>query len=221
MKLSHRQQIALFSGILIIIFLIVLVMNYRPVIHELRGLKFNQQTFIHVFRGQGLMAILPLTLLVAAVTVVPGAPNSVMAVISGICLGAPLGFIANVVGLSIGNMIGSFLVDRLEDLRKQSKPSRILDDLLKMQHPKIGVLLGYCVPFVPNALVHIAASDLKINRSQLNELIILGSIPTAFFYAFGGDAVLHLNITRLIVAVVIVAASAGLILIIRRDRKKA
>jgi uncharacterized membrane protein YdjX (TVP38/TMEM64 family) len=96
----------------------------------------------------------------------------------------------------------------------------MLDDLLKMQHPRLGLVLAYAVPFIPNPLVHVAAAELRIPRQQMVGLILAGSLPTAFAYAFGGDAVLRFRPGRLTVAALIIIALAGLIWLIRRDRKQ-
>ena len=220
MHLSRKHIIIIISATVGVLLLGVLLWHYFPALRLLKQPTFDRATFIREFRGRGPLAAVPIALLLAAVSLIPGAPNSVIAIVSGICLGAPLGFVVNVVGLTIGNALGALLVSRIAELRKQQKPSRILDDLLKMRHPKLGIALGYSVPFVPNTLVHIAAADLKINRQTLLGLIFAGSIPTAFFYAFGGDAVLHLNVKRLVFVAVLIAASAGVISLIRRDRKR-
>ncbi|RRG11000.1 MAG: TVP38/TMEM64 family protein [Lactobacillus sp.] len=219
MRLSRRQQLAIVGGILGVVLLGLLVWHYIPALRLIGSEQFSRRHFIQLFRGRGWVAVVPITLLVTVVTMIPGAPSSVVAILSGVCLGAPLGFAANVVGISLGNSIGSLFIHRLEDLRKKQKQSRILDDLLKMRHPRIGVMLGYAVPFIPNVLVHFAAGKLQIERRSWELLILIGSVPTAFFYAFGGDAVLHLKLSRIIIAAVVIGASAGLIWLIHRDRK--
>lgn len=219
MRLTHKQLIMIIGGVIGLIMLALLVWRYWPTIEFVRTHQFNRTTFIHEFRGRGWIAMLPLTLLLAVVSMIPGAPNSVIAILNGVCLGAPLGFVTNAIGLTVGNTLGFWLVNRLDDLRKQQKPSRLLDDLLKMRHPRIGLALGYSVPFIPNMVVHVAASKLQVGSRRLEPLIMIGSLPTAFFYAFGGDAVLRLNLTRIIIAVVVIGGSVGLIWLIRRDRR--
>lgn len=194
--------------------------HYWHSLQALRLPQLNRAAFIQTFRGDGIAATIPLALLLMAVSLIPGAPNAVIAVLNGVCLGAPLGFVVNVVGLSCGNALGAILVDHLAIKRQSQKHSRLLDDLLKAQHPRIGVALGYSVPFIPNTLVHVAAAELKLPRRVLNGLIALGSLPTAFFYAFGGDAALRWRPGRLTVALILLVASAGVILVIRRDRRK-
>ena len=125
----------------------------------------------------------------------------------------------NVIGLSAGNCVGALLIDRFELRHQSPKYSRLLDDLMMASHPKLGVLLGYSVPFVPNTLVHLAAGQFQLPRKTWNGLIVLGSLPTAFFYAFGGDAALRLRPGRLAIAIGVIAASALVIQVIRRDRK--
>lgn len=218
MKQPVKRWVIGFSAVLGILLIGLLLQHYWPALHLLRQPTFNRATFIHAFRGRGWIAAIPLAVLLMAVTIIPGAPNAMIAIVSGICLGAPLGFVVNVIGLSLGNSIGALMVDRIEDHHQAKHQSRILTDLLKMRHPRIGVMLGYSVPFVPNTLVHLAAAQLAIKRPQLEQLIVLGSLPSAFFYAFGGDAVLHFDLKRVLIVVVLIVASAGLVTLMRRDR---
>jgi uncharacterized membrane protein YdjX (TVP38/TMEM64 family) len=219
MRRRVKHSVIGLSAVLGILLIGLLLHHYWPALHLLRQPAFNRATFIHAFRGRGWVAAFPLALLLMAVTIIPGAPNSMIAIVSGICLGAPLGFVVNVIGLSLGNAIGALMVDRIEDHHQAKHQSRLLNDLLKMRHPRLGVMLGYSVPFVPNTLVHLAAAQLAIKRPQLDQLIVLGSLPSAFFYAFGGDAVLHFDLKRVLIAVILIGASAGLIMLIRRDRR--
>lgn len=216
--MSRKQAFRVMAGVIGVGLLGVVIWHYW---HSLKGFTwFNRAEFITVFRGAGLWSVLPLALVLTAVSMIPGAPNSVIAVLNGVCLGAPLGFLVNVIGLSAGNCIGSLLIDRIELRHQSPKRSRLLEDLMKARHPKLGVLLGYSVPFVPNTLVHLAAGQLQLPRKTWNGLIALGSLPTAFFYAFGGDAALRLRPGRLVIAIGLIAASALVIQVIRRDRKR-
>jgi uncharacterized membrane protein YdjX (TVP38/TMEM64 family) len=201
--------------------LAVLAWHYWPLLRQLPLWHFDRGAFIRQFRHQGWLAVVPLALLLMAVTLVPGAPNSVVAILSGVCLGAPLGFVVNVLGLSVGNALGALLIDHVEAKHTSQKQSRLLDDLLKMRHPRLGVLLGYAVPFIPNTLVHVAAGKLPIPRRALVGLVALGSLPSAFFYAFGGDAALRVKPGRLLVAAGLLLASAAVVAVIRKDRKTA
>lgn len=220
MKQAQKRMIIAGSIVLGIAMLVFLWLHYRSLLAFLHAPTFNRTAFIAEFRGKGWVAMVPLALLLMTISVIPGAPNSVIAVLNGVCLGAPMGFVTNVIGLTLGNSLGSLLVTRLEDLSKRQQSSRVLTDLLKMRHPRFGVALAYSVPFIPNTLVHIAAAKLHIDRPHLEELICIGSLPTAFFYAFGGDAVLHLNVTRLVIAAALIAASAGIITLIHKDTSK-
>lgn len=214
----RRKELRVIAGIIALIMLALVIWHDW---HSLKGFAwFNRAEFITVFRGAGLWSVIPLALVLMAVSMIPGAPNSVIAVLNGVCLGAPLGFVVNVIGLSLGNCLGSLLIDRIELHHQSPKRSRLLDDLMKASHPKLGVLLGYSVPFVPNTLVHLAAGQLQLPRKIWNSLIVLGSLPTAFFYAFGGDAALRLRPGRLVIAIGLIAASALVIQVIRRDRKR-
>ncbi|MFD1485725.1 TVP38/TMEM64 family protein [Lacticaseibacillus baoqingensis] len=206
---------------LALVALVILVVYYWPLLTQLQHWRFDRAGFIHAFRHRGWLAVGPLVLLLIGVSLIPGAPNSVIAILSGVCLGAPLGFVVNVIGLSVGNSIGALFVDRVEARRhRQQQPSRLLEALLKMRHPRLGVLIGYAVPFIPNTLVHVAAGELALSRRMLVSTVALGSIPTAFFYAFGGDAVLQVKPARLAVVAALLGASALAIGLIRHDQRQ-
>lgn len=214
----RRKELRVIAGIIALTMLGLVIWHDW---HSLRDFTwFNRAEFITIFRGAGLWSVIPLALVLTAVSMIPGAPNSVIAVLNGVCLGAPLGFVVNAIGLTAGNCVGSMLIDRIELRHQSPKRSRLLDDLMKASHPKLGVLLGYSVPFVPNTLVHLAAGQLHLSRQTWNGLILLGSLPTAFFYAFGGDAALRLRPGRLAIAIGLIVASALVVQVIRRDRKR-
>lgn len=215
--MPKRRILIIIAAACALLLLAGLVWHYWPAVNDWRHTT-SRAAFIHDFRGRGLAAAIPLAILLMVVSLVPGAPNAVIAVVSGVCLGAPLGFAVNVIGLTGGNWLGALLVDRVAERHQSKRNARLLDDLKHMRHPQLGVALAYSVPFVPNTLVHLAAADLRLPERNWAGLIALGSVPTAFFYAFGGDAALRLRPGRLVIAVVLLVAMTALIWVIRKDR---
>ncbi len=217
--MTRRRVIYLVAGSGILIGAVWLGFNYRAVFSLVKAPWFNQHALVHYMRSRGPWAMLPLIILLATVSVIPGAPNSVVAVVSGICLGAPLGFVTNLLGLSIGNTLGAALIDHLPHSQRASQ-KRLVEELTHLTHPRLRVVIAYAIPFIPNTLTHIAAARVGIKGRELVPLIVLGALPTAFFYAFGGDAVLKLNWPQLLIAVVAIGASVGLIGLIRQHHEK-
>lgn len=220
---KRKPQIEILAALLALIGLVWLLSHYHEVFALVRHADFSQATLVHALRGDS-WAIIPLVILLSAVSVIPGAPNAVVAVVSGICLGAPLGFVANVLGLTIGNNIGALLIHHLADEHSQAdKQTRVLKWLQRSRNPRLGLLIAYAVPFIPNTITHVAAARLGITGKRLAPVIALASVPTAFFYAFGGDAVLHLNWHRLIVVGVLLglgAIAAWAVMRRREDEQK-
>lgn len=209
---KRKPQIELLAAVLALIGLVWLLSHYHEVFALVRHADFSQATLVHALRGDS-WAIIPLVILLSAVSVIPGAPNAVVAVVSGICLGAPLGFVANVLGLTIGNNIGALLIHHLADEHSQAdKQTRVLKWLQRSRNPRLGLLIAYAVPFIPNTITHVAAA-------RLAPVIALASVPTAFFYAFGGDAVLHLNWHRLIVVGILLGLGALVAWAVMRRRE--
>ncbi|WP_054717524.1 hypothetical protein [Lacticaseibacillus manihotivorans] len=101
----RRKQLRVIAAVIATIMLGLVIWHDW---HSLKGFTwFNRAEFITVFRGAGLWSVLPLALVLMAVSMIPGAPNSVIAVLNGVCLG-PLGFLVNVIGLSAGNCLGRY-----------------------------------------------------------------------------------------------------------------
>lgn len=218
MKRRQKKIFITIASFVALIMLGLIVWQYWSVIKPFLHSTWNRKAFIDQFRGHGATTIAPFIALLTVVTMIPGAPNSVFAILSGVCFGGPVGFLINVAGLTIGNNAAALLTSRLEDLNKSHRESRFLQDLLETQHPRVGLAIGYSVPFVPNVLVNIAAAKLKVDRRKLAGIIFLASFPSALFYAFGGDAILNANLRRLLGLLVLVAASMALIVFIHRDR---
>ncbi|WP_155287248.1 TVP38/TMEM64 family protein [Lacticaseibacillus zhaodongensis] len=216
---KRQKYIVISTAALVALFMLgLIVWQYWPIIKPFLRSGWNRRAFINQFRGHGGRTIAPFIALLVVVTMIPGAPVSVFAILSGVCFGGPLGFVINVVGLTVGNNLAALLTARVEDLSRSHRESQLLQDLLHTRHPRVGLTIGYSVPFVPNVLVNLAAAKLKVDRQKLAVIIFIASFPSALFYAFGGDAILNVNLRRLLVLVLLVAASAVLIVFIHRDR---
>ena len=90
-----------------------------------------------------------------------------------------------------------------------------------MRHPKLGVIIGYSIPFIPSFLVNVAATDLKFPANQLFGLCLTGSLVTSALYSFSGDALFQGNFKLLILLIGVMVVLVGLVWLIRMDRKRA
>lgn len=151
---------------------------------------------------------------------IPGAPSSVFAIASGICFGKLLGFTVSFIGFTIGNIITVLAITKIDGLISSDKHHGLTDRIMKMQHPRIGLIIGYMVPFIPTVMTSIAAVKMNISRWQLITCIIIGSIPASLLYALGGDQLMHQHWSRGIVLILLSILLAVLLVVIFIDRKK-
>lgn len=159
--------------------------------------------------------------LIAVMTAIPFMPISIICIAIGAGYGGLIGGLINVIGISLGNLavIGVFQVTGLS--RKiAAHDSRIIDDIAKMHHPLWGLTIGYSVPFISTLFVDITALHLHYTLKQLWLPVLLGSVPIAFIYAYGGNL---FNSGDLRVGIFILLAMlllASLTILIKKDRKK-
>lgn len=151
---------------------------------------------------------------------VPGAPSSVVAIFTGVCLGHWVGFLVSAAGLTAGNLLQSALLQLLADRQDRTPNNWLYQALIAMKHPRIGLLIGYAVPMIPNMLINMAAARLNVDRRSHAAVCLAGSTLVAALYAFGGDALIRGNRHTVIGVVVLLIALSGLILVIRSDRKR-
>ena len=69
-------------------------------------------------------------------------------------------------------------------------------------------MLGYMIPVIPSAPVSYAVVKARLRGPKITAAVIGGSLPTAFLYAFGGDALLRGSYRRLLIV------GGGLLLLI-------
>lgn len=160
MTKRQRKRFWLASGV-ILLGLVILLIGWQ---HQTAVFAFldqwqNYRQYVLEIRHLGPYAFLVFGLLMIGVTLIPGAPTSAVALIIGACLGHWGGFVVNAIGLTIGNLLQVQLFARVRNHRSKKPDSRVYRALIKMQHPALGVLIGYAVPMIPTAFVNLAAGD--------------------------------------------------------------
>ncbi|UTB73078.1 hypothetical protein A4W72_10010 [Latilactobacillus curvatus] len=160
MTKRQRKRLWLASGV-ILLGLVILLIGWQ---HQTAVFAFldqwqNYRQYVLEIRHLGPYAFLVFGLLMIGVTLIPGAPTSAVALIIGACLGHWGGFVVNAIGLTIGNLLQVQLFARVRNHRSKKPDSRVYRALIKMQHPALGVLIGYAVPMIPTAFVNLAAGD--------------------------------------------------------------
>ncbi|WP_259613752.1 VTT domain-containing protein [Latilactobacillus curvatus] len=79
-----------------------------------------------------------------------------------------------------------------------------------MQHPALGVLIGYAVPMIPTAFVNLAAGDTHLTPRAQGLACFGGSTIVAFIYAFAGDLLILKQDWKSLLILLIVAVVIGL-----------
>ena len=195
-KRTIKRLIITISIILIILLLIGLGCDYRHRLHIIFiQPHFNRQVLITTLRQYGSLDIFLLLALMILMDAVPG------------CM----------IG---GNMLSMLVIRHFGIAKSSSKHSRIIKAIMHMQHPLVGLVIGYAVPMIPTVFTNYAATKLHLKWHQLLSCMALGALPSAWLYACGGDAFLRGNNVIGTIALIAVVLLIFLVIIIHRDRKK-
>ncbi|MFC3928432.1 TVP38/TMEM64 family protein [Streptococcus caprae] len=138
-----------------------------------------------------------LLLLTEVMTAIPLLSSSVAAIVNGLVFGPWLGFVLNLMGMCLGNVLVLQILPHLGEGHAHRKSNHLMEDLKTIQNPFLGLMLGYMIPFIPTVLVNDLAVELKVSRQSLGLAMVLGLLPASLLYAFGGDAVMVGNFKRL------------------------
>lgn len=207
---------ALLAGALIVL----LAIRYHGTWELLRSQVFDQSAIVAQVRRHRAVDILLVVPLLICFSIIPGAPVATVSVVAGICFGKGLGAALNIVGITLGNLIAQRVFERVTE-NQQHKPSKLVDAITQMQHPLLGIVVGYTIPFIPTSLVSLAAVKTRVTRVQLALATLIGSIPTAVLYACGGDELIKAHFKNALGLAVVVVLLIGLLWLIRRDRRTA
>ena len=201
--MKDKRKWLIGGGIILIIILGILVIHqYYP---DFRlGLPLGRTGLRQLLRHHGPVSAFVLILLTATMTAVPGVSSSIVCVFNGVAYGPVMGFLMNVVGMALGN---GGVIATLDKLPVQSKKHPRIN-LRTTGYPGMTAMLGYMIPVVPSVLVSYAVVKARLRATKTVAAVIGGVVPTAFLYAFGGDALLRGSYRRLLVV------GGGLVLLI-------
>lgn len=188
---------------------IQLLMHYTPA---------NRAKLLTLVRSHGWRDLILFVIIVGLMNAIPGLSNSVVCIFVGLCYGPVIGFLINWVGNMAGNCAVAAIINRL-NFSKSFKRNAILNNLLQMKHPALGLTIGYMVPVIPSVLVNYSAVKLHLPRTVFMTMIAIGMLPTSFLYAFGGDAILKGDFKRITGAAIAICILIVLVVFFRRRRK--
>ncbi len=219
---TKKARITLISiGVLFILFIgYHLFLEYQPDIHLLLDPKASRQELMATIRSHGFYAAFILILLTSLMCAVPGIPTSVISVIVGLSYGPFLGTLINVLGNTCGNILSIALMQHIKLFDQSKKSNRWVKAIREMKHPKIGVMVGYMIPFIPSSLINFAATTLNLKIRDILFAILIGTIPSSLLYACGGEALFHGYSKRAFLLVASVLFLSVLVVIIYMDRRK-
>ena len=219
-----RILLFILGGILGLLLLYKLYLNYRPELNLLLHFDHhNEEVLVNMVRSHGIEDLAFLFLLNAICVAILAYPTEsfVFSTESFMALPGDLLLIGSVTFL--GQIILMELLQKLYDMKKMSN-SKVYKLLTGLKSPMLGLIIGYMIPFIPSATVSYV--NIMINKGQRKKQlipIIIGVIPFAYLYAYGGDSILHLDGPRLIkvvISFVVIALIAVAILLSLRAIKK-
>lgn len=218
-----KSQRHLFFGLTAIVALaLLLFIGYRfgSQLEKVLHLITNHQELVRVFQHHTPTDLITYTLLMLICFWLPGAPVAVLAIAAGVCFGHWTAFVMNVTAMTVGNFTVANLLPEIMHTPKNRFSQKLYADLLKIRHPSIGLILGYAIPFIPSTVVNLAAKQLIPARGRLAGICLLGSLPSAFLYAFGGDAALRGNWLHVAIVIGVAVLLLGLLWVIHHDHKR-
>lgn len=180
----------------------------------------NQSQLITDIRHFGVVNGILLIALIALLQTIPGAPNSVICVLVGVCYGPWIGIVINIIGNAVGDLVIIAVLAKFGESSHATRSSRLREDISKMHHPLLGLTIGYMIPFIPSVLVNYTALEIKAQPIHILLAIIIGVIPASTLYAFGGHAIIKGNLKLAIIIILSVIALGALYYVIKLERKK-
>ena len=218
-KYMNKTLLICLAVILILAAVAMVIHDFYPEIQILiHYTPANRAKLLTLVRSHGWQDLILFVIIVALMNAIPGLSNSVVCIFVGLCYGPVIGFLINWVGNMVGNFFVAAIINRL-NFSKSFKRNTILNNLLQMKHPAIGLTIGYMVPVIPSVLVNYSAVKLHVPRSVFMGMIAVGMLPTSFLYAFGGDAILKGNFKRITAVVIAICILIALVVFFRRRRK--
>lgn len=221
-KLHHaRPWMTVMASILAILLIIKIGMDYWPEIKLLINPTPTHRVLLtRLIREHGLKDLLLLTVVIATLNAIPGMSIAAACILAGICYGPWLGIIVSWTGNILGNVLVATLFGhfKLFQLPAKAKNHRWLNKLLHQPHPRLGLIIGYMIPAIPNAVVNYSSVCLKVPLIKTIPLIAIGMLPCSIIYAFGGNALFHENLPQLLIFAILIIILITISLIIGRRK---
>lgn len=194
----YRKVFNVIGAVVAIVLVGLVIKNYWAELVLLFNLSpTNQAELVNLVHSHGVVDVLLLLVLIALLCVIPGAPNSVVCIFTGVCYGPLFGFLISWAGDILGNCLLRVTISRSK-VSTKTRHKRIYQYLVKQRYPVLGLALAFAIPIVPNIVTNFAAVKLRVQKSYYLTAVALGTIPTTFIYAYSGHAISALKFKQLI-----------------------
>lgn len=217
-KYMNKPLLVLLAVVLVIAAIGAVIHDFYPEIQLLIHYNpQNRQKLLEMVSNHGFRDMILFTMIIALMNAIPGLSNSVVCIFVGLCYGPLIGFLINWLGNIVGNCTVAAIINRI-NFSKSFKQNRILNNLMQMKHPAVGLTIGYMVPVIPSVIVNYSAVKLKMSRPTYLGMVLVGMFPTSFLYAFGGDAIFKGNLKRIIVVAIAICVLIALVVFFQKRR---
>lgn len=199
----NKKVLTVIETVISVALVAIIIKNYWV---EL-GLLFNpshanQAKLLTLVHRHGIVDVLLLMLLIAILCGVPGAPNSVVCIFTGVCYGPLFGFLISWCGDILGNCLVRVAIAKSK-ISTKTRKNRVYRYLLRQRYPVLGLATAFAVPFIPNLVTNYASLRLQIRKRHYLVAVALGTLPVTLIYAYSGHAISAFKFKRLIPVVII------------------
>lgn len=202
MHINKKIRIAL-EAIVIVALLGLIIKNYwAELVLLFNPSPANQAKLVALVHQHGVVDVVLLVLLIAVLCGIPGAPNSVVCIFTGVCFGPFWGFMISWAGDVLGNCAIRIAIARSR-ISTKTRENRVYRYLIKQRYPILGLATAFAVPIIPNMVTNYASVKLKVRKRYYLFAVALGTLPVTFLYAYSGHAISAFKFKQLIPIVVV------------------
>ncbi|KRN31773.1 VTT domain-containing protein [Weissella halotolerans] len=184
-----------FLKLILSLLVVILVVYYGYLLVTSLPLNFSRADVMALIRQHRLSGAGLLIVMLCIASCIPGVPVALLGVLAGVCLGKVSGALVNLTGMVAGNCLALYIMAHYGEHHRGHPKGRYQQKLAawlkQWRYPELGLVLGYMVPLVPTSLVDWVLQESSLSQRSRLRVMIFGLLPTAIFYAVGGDAVLR------------------------------
>jgi len=205
----------------------ILVIELFPLVKEVvanAGDESSMVSYIDSYGARGVPILMGLQVLQVIIAVIPAAAIQIL---TGLCYGAWLGTLINLVGCVLGNILvfaamrhmKNLLAPLLKRVKRENKEKRFLSSnrFSKLKRPEMIVFFCFLIPGIPNGIVPYVFSETNIPLGRYIAAVAAGCIPSTLICNYLGHSVSKGNYT---VAAIVAGAVIVIVLVVLLLKKK-